>query len=61
MEKHWYIYETGSSEVAEALKKHLHDNDIYFECSGMGSGWYFDILATSLEVFETENLLTTLV
>ena len=48
-EKKWYSFETLFIGLAEQLKEMLDDEVIYYEVSGVGKGYHFEILADGFE------------
>lgn len=39
----WYSFETVNRGVKDALTEHLKTQGVYYELSGAGIGWHFEI------------------
>lgn len=52
--KTYKSFETRFISLRDALRQFLHDNNIYYELSGVRSFYHFEILATDAET-ETIN------
>ena len=43
----YYSFETIARSLKDRLKRFLLDNNIYFEISGVVTGWHFEIFTDS--------------
>ncbi len=48
-EKKYYNLETMFRSLKDELTVFLKENNIYYELSGCGAGWHFEILADATE------------
>lgn len=55
--KKFFNFETKSKLEKEALSIFLKKNDIYYECSGCGCGWHFEIKCDQQEFSLVEQWL----
>ena len=58
----YYNFETMFRSLKDILCKYLKNNNIYYELSGVGSGWHFEILtdpdgAAMINNFLDENTI----
>ena len=53
----WYSFETNDSSERDALRVFLKTNNIYYELSGCGAGWHFEIKVTPEEAAAINNFI----
>lgn len=56
----WYNIYIGDENIKESLRLYLHEIGCYFEISGCGDGWHFEIKAATEEVALVNNFLDDL-
>lgn len=53
----WYNIYIPIKNVKEALRLYLHEIGVYFEISGCGDGWHFEVRANMEEVALINNYI----
>lgn len=59
MNKRYYSFETMFRSLKDELKAYLKGAGIYYELSGCGAGWHFEILMNEDEVRRANDWLDT--
>ena len=55
--KKYYNFETMFKSLRDLLREFLHDNNIYYELSGVGAYYHFEILASVEECEKINSFL----
>lgn len=53
----YYNFETSFRSLKDDLTKFLKESGIYYELSGCGGGWHFEILCNTEEFYNIEDWL----
>ena len=57
--KDFYSFETMRGNLKEKLIVFLKENNIYYELSGCGSGWHFEIKCDEDELHKCNEFITS--
>lgn len=55
--KKYYHFDTMFSNLRDGLRNFLKANNIYYELSGCGQGWHFEVLCSNADVVKVNDWL----